>query len=191
MEHTNPKSEIAEWIRLYTKPLYQWALYKTSDKMLAEDLVQDTFLVVVENLHQFDRKSQPKTWLMGILKNKIANHYREIVKSTVHKPLSIETYEPFFTEKEGWKPHALPQLWAIDTSEHLLDNQQFNNILQACLQNLSAPFRACLQLKFLEEKKAKEICQELNISPTNYWQHLHRAKLQLRHCTENHWFKKV
>ena len=42
----------------------------------------------------------------------------------------------------------------------------------------------------MEEKDCNEICQELEISPTNYWQILHRAKLQLRKCLELNWYKK-
>ena len=49
---------------------------------------------------------------------------------------------------------------------------------------------AAINLKYLEEKKGEIICQELQITPTNFWQILHRAKLQLRKCLEVHWFKK-
>jgi RNA polymerase sigma-70 factor (ECF subfamily) len=40
------------------------------------------------------------------------------------------------------------------------------------------------------DKKTEEICQELGISTTNYWQMMHRAKLQLRECIDENWFKK-
>jgi RNA polymerase sigma-70 factor (ECF subfamily) len=42
----------------------------------------------------------------------------------------------------------------------------------------------------MEEKKGELICQELGITDTNFWQILHRAKLQLRKCIELNWFKK-
>jgi RNA polymerase sigma-70 factor (ECF subfamily) len=181
-------SELASWVGLYTKELYRWALYKTSDKMLAEDLVQDTFLVASESIDKFDRKSQPNTWLMGILKNKIADYYKKILKKKIQNTLTIDTFSTFFDESERWQPHKIPQLWASENSEHLLDNPAFNQVLSTCLQNLSTQFEACLKLKFLEEKKATEICQELGISMTNYWQHIHRAKVQMRDCIEKNWF---
>jgi len=40
------------------------------------------------------------------------------------------------------------------------------------------------------DMESEEICQELEITPTNYWQIMHRAKLQLRECIENNWFNK-
>jgi RNA polymerase sigma-70 factor (ECF subfamily) len=183
-------NELVTWTKLYTKDLYKWALYKTSDKMLAEDLVQDTFLVATENFAKFNKQSQPKTWLMGILKNKIADYYKNIIKNTAQNSISIEDFHAFFEGNGGWKPEALPQIWAVEKSENLLDNPLFSQVLHQCQQNLSPLFNACLKLKFLEEKKAEEICHELQITATNYWQILHRAKMQLRKCIENNWFKK-
>ncbi len=189
MEKHLKNNELAGWVGLYTKDLYRWALYKTADKMLSEDLVQDTFLVASESMDKFDRKSQPKTWLMGILKNKIANYYKNIVQKTTQNAPPIEEFSLFFDPVEHWQSVKSPQVWASDTGEHLLDNPVFNQVLSACLQNLSLQAGACLKLKFLEEKKATDICQELGISLTNYWQHIHRAKVQLRDCIEKNWFR--
>lgn len=58
------------------------------------------------------------------------------------------------------------------------------------MQKLPLAWSSTLQLKYLNEKVGKEICQDLGISTSNYSQILHRAKLQLRHCLEHHWFKK-
>lgn len=181
--------ELVQWINLYTKDLYKWALYKTADKMLAEDLVQDTFLAAAESIHKFDRKSQPKTWLLGILKNKIAAHYKKTISQSSDKYISIDFLEAFFDGRAHWHKGSEPYAWEADT-ENLLDNPLFNQEIEKCLQKLPLQFGACIRLKFLEEKQSKEICQELAISPTNYWQLLHRAKLHLRSCLENNWFKK-
>jgi len=181
--------ELVKWINLYTKDLYMWALHKTSDKMLAEDLVQDTFLAAAESLHKFDRKSQPKTWLMGILKNKIADYYKKTIHQASQKYVSIDFLEGFFDGSEHWRKESKPRNWEGE-SENLLDNPLFNHEIEVCLQKLPEQFRACIKLKFLEEKKSKDICQDLAISATNYWQLLHRAKLHLRSCIENNWFKK-
>ena len=65
----------------------------------------------------------------------------------------------------------------------------FQKVLQKCLDALPEQWNMCVKLKYLTEKSGEEICQELNIAPTNYWQIVHRAKLQLRNCVENNWFK--
>jgi len=58
------------------------------------------------------------------------------------------------------------------------------------MENLPLQWNAAVQLKYLEQKDGQEICQDLQISPSNFWQLIHRAKLQLRKCLELHWFKK-
>jgi RNA polymerase sigma-70 factor (ECF subfamily) len=47
-----------------------------------------------------------------------------------------------------------------------------------------------MQLKYLEQKDGKEICQDLGITSSNFWQILCRAKLQVRACIEKNWFLK-
>jgi len=55
---------------------------------------------------------------------------------------------------------------------------------------LPGQWNASLVLKYIEEKESAKVCQELQISQTNYWQILHRAKLHLRKCIELNWFSK-
>jgi RNA polymerase sigma-70 factor (ECF subfamily) len=45
-----------------------------------------------------------------------------------------------------------------------------------------------MKLKYLTGNKGEEICQELGISTTNFWQIMHRARLNLRECIDNNWF---
>ena len=42
-------------------------------------------------------------------------------------------------------------------------------------------------MKYLDDMDSEEICKELNISSSNYWVLLHRAKVQLRSCIEVNW----
>ena len=127
------------------------------------------------------------TWLFGILKNKIAEHFRSKLK---HPQIHIdneESLELFFDNNGKWNKHSRPSEWDIN-EEQLLDNGDFNRIFEQCMNNLPDQWYSCVSMKFLEEKDPKIVCQELGLSTTNYWQILHRAKLQLRECLEHHWF---
>jgi DNA-directed RNA polymerase specialized sigma24 family protein len=42
--------------------------------------------------------------------------------------------------------------------------------------------------KLVEEKESEEVCKEHEITPSNLWVIVHRAKLQLRECLERKWF---
>ncbi len=93
-----------------------------------------------------------------------------------------------FDENERWKEKERPSAW-IDDEIQLLDNTQFNAVLNNCLGKLPEHWQSAISLKYMEQKKGELICQELDIAPTNFWQILHRAKLQLRKCLEINWFK--
>ncbi len=188
MENIISNTELTKWVSLYTRELYSWAFQKTSNRQLSEDLVQETFLAAAESSGSFKRESQPKTWLFGILKNKIAEHYRKSLRLTITTTLSTEEPLAFFGTNGRWEENAAPQPWQSDP-EHLTDLPAFNKVFDDCIEHLPTTMNACIRLRFLDEKKGLQICQELGLTSTNYWQLIHRAKLQLRDCLEKHWFQ--
>lgn len=189
----NDEAKLKSWVGLYSDKMFTWAFYKTGDKESAEDLVQDTFLSAYSSIQKFEGKSDPKTWLYAILNNKIAEHFRKIYRNPVitnsKEGFNENMIEAFFDKNERWLKEERPQNWP-DEEIHLLDDNDFKNVLESCMKNLPDNWHAALQLKYIEEKKGELICQELGISATNFWQILHRAKLQLRKCLSVNWFKK-
>jgi RNA polymerase sigma-70 factor (TIGR02943 family) len=183
---------IQGWVEAFSDKLYSWALYKTSSQETAEDLVQDTFLAACQSFEKFEGRSDSQTWLFGILNNKIADHFRKVYRNpTSNKEVNSESnfFKNFFDEGGDWLKKERPQAWENEEA-NLLNDTEFVKILQACLKELPDNWYAAINLKFLEQKKGEIICQELQITPTNFWQILHRAKLQLRKCLQLNWFKK-
>ncbi|NOU48725.1 MAG: sigma-70 family RNA polymerase sigma factor, partial [Bacteroidales bacterium] len=172
------KNDLPEtWISQYTDALYRWAFHKTSSVEIAEDLVQDTFLAAAEKINNFKGDSSPKTWLFSILNHKIIDYYRKKVR----QPLSLgsNSNQTFFHEDGGWQQARKPKEWHEEDS-NLLDDAEFRQILEKCLDALPDKWNATVRMKYLTEQSSDTICQELEISPTNLWQIMHRAKLQLR-----------
>jgi len=185
---TNSKEQgLENWVKQFSADLLSWATHKVSDTELAQDLVQDTFLAASEKIESFRGDSSPKTWLFSILNYKIIDHYRAKVKQP--ERIGDHSLSSFFTGDGEWLPAKRPGKWDEDEN-HLLDNEEFNLTLKKCLDALPEKWSLSIKLKYLMSKKGEYICQELCITPTNYWQMLHRAKLQLRECLENSWFKK-
>ena len=182
----NQSPDLGQWVDDFTPALFSWALHKVSDEELARDLVQDTFMAAVEKLASFRGDSSPKTFLFSILNHKIIDHYRK----KVHKPVNMEdqTLSTFFNEAGDWFNEKKPREWHEDEG-NLLDDVNFQTVLKDCIENLPENWNACVTSKYLMDKKTEEICQDLGISPTNYWQMMHRAKLQLRECIEKNWFQ--
>ena len=195
MDTESKYSNLKEWVSSYADDLYRWALAKTSDKESSEDLVQETFLAAIKAIEKFEGNSQPKTWLFSILNNKIMDYHRKKFRAlTVNQSnflrneddaeLSNELFDRYGT----WKDVAKPSNWG-EMDPHLLDNSDFTEVLERCMKELPGTWFSAVQYKYLEEKDAKLICQELEITTSNYWQMIHRAKLHLRDCIENSWFK--
>ncbi|ABG60337.1 sigma-70 family RNA polymerase sigma factor [Cytophaga hutchinsonii] len=186
---------IKAWVNEYSSDLLSWAFYKTSNKETAEDLVQETFISAFQSFHTFENKSKPKTWLFSILKNKIIDFHRKNYKRTVvsadkiSEQQSTFLFSYLFEDGGEWRKERRPENWTEEVVE-LLDNPEFNELLMQCIRKLPPLWNSAIQLKYLEQKDAGTICQELGVSTTNYWQIIHRAKLQLRECLQQQWFKK-
>jgi RNA polymerase sigma-70 factor (ECF subfamily) len=176
---------LTQWVDVFTEDLFSWAYKKVSDVELAKDLVQDTFLVASEKIDTFKGESSPKTWLFAILNHKIIDFYRK----KGNKPVSLDnlSFTKFFTADGSWQTNKQPVNWDQEDG-NLLDNTDFLKILMRCLEVLPDKWNSSIKLKYLMNKNTKYICQELNITSSNYWQIMHRAKLQLRDCINTNWF---
>lgn len=186
------KQTINDWVNLYTDNLYTWAFYKVSHRETAEDLVQETFLAAFSSIETFKGNSSAKTWLQSILNRKIIDYYRKCARSVIDLETKEDQqaghyFDELFTPAHGWKNESPRDVWPEE--QELLDNPGFVSTLNVCMGKLPGNWQASISAKYLLKKNSSEICQELNITATNYWQILHRAKLLLKKCLEANWFK--
>jgi len=128
--------------------------------------------------------AHPKHGYFPFLNNNIIDCYRKRVKQPVR--IENQLISTFFDEEGNWKDTQRPSDWNDDS--HLLDDSEFQEVLKNCLDALPDKWNTCVKLRYLMNKTGEEICQELNITPSNFWQIVHRAKLQLRYCIEKKWF---
>jgi RNA polymerase sigma-70 factor (ECF subfamily) len=182
---TDKPLDLTSLVNDFAADLLKRAMYKISDKEIAKDIVQDTFLAATEKLHTFKGESSPKTWLFSILNFKIIDYYRSKSRSKVN-PAS-QSLLKFFTETGEWVEPKKPKSWEDEGS--LLDDTDFQIVLKNCLDALPEKWNACISMKYYMDKKGDEICQDLGITPTNLWQIIHRSKLNLRDCIETNWYK--
>lgn len=189
MEHINNTLQPNTWIEQYADMLFSFALNRTSNVVIAKDLVQDTFLSALKNLSTFKGEVSEKNWLFTILKNKIIDYYRSNAR-TLSSDINelVEESNSFFDEEENWQPQFRPQQWEIDYTQEI-ETKEFYEILEMCKQKLTELQSAVFTMKYLDDFDADEICKELGISSSNYWVLIHRAKLQLRHCLEKNWIQ--
>jgi len=193
-----PAPDPQQWLARFGDELYRFALGRVADADTAAELVQDTFVSALGALASFRGQASERTWLFVILKRKIIDHYRRLARSPfVPLDLSPE-HAPeagFFRPADGhWREEQYPADWpgaGPDQSrgDLALEQQEFQHILQLCQQRLSDQQRAVFVLRFVEELPTEDICQELGLTPANYWVLVHRAKLHLRRCLEKNWLQ--
>jgi RNA polymerase sigma-70 factor (TIGR02943 family) len=192
INHENAKITLENWINQFSDELFSWALYKTSSKETAEDLVQETFLAAFHKINTFQEKSKPKTWLFSILNNKVIDYYRSNNHNSkqtlnISEKSGYELSDGMFDENGNWESNDINAIW--DEEQELLDNSEFNNIMQECMEDLPQKWNIAVTSKYLTDKNTEEICEELEITVTNYWQIIHRSKLILKKCLEIKWEK--
>lgn len=182
-----------KWTELYADGLFGYAYSKTGDNNLSEDLVQETFLAGLNAQKNFKGQCSEKTWLYAILKFKIADYYRKASTKYEVTNLSFQEDEgshidAFFTEDGNWKENASPKKWQAPEMS-AIENKELAIALNFCIDKLPENHKQLILLKLVEEEETEVVCKELNITPTNYWVIIHRAKLQLRACLEKNWLK--
>ncbi|PUV21754.1 sigma-70 family RNA polymerase sigma factor [Sphingobacterium athyrii] len=175
-------THIQQWIDAYSDTLLDSALFLLSDKQDAEDIVQNVFISAFESYSSFEGRSSVKTWLMAILKNKVAEFYRKKYRHIDNVPL-----DRYFDQEGSWKNDDILQDWN-EKDENLLDNNDFNKVMAECIDKLPLKWLIPVKLYYLEEKKADKVCQETGITATNLWKILQRGRMQLRECLEFNWF---
>ncbi len=185
-----------KWIDSYADYLYSFAYNRVNDAEVAKDLVQDTFLSALKARDGFKGEAAEKTWLVSILKRKIIDLYR---KNAAHPQQSFEeseqykvAYSHYFTEtgfiKGEWNKANAPKPWNVSEKSNM-EQKEFKHILAQCLSKLPKMWASVFSLKYLEEEESETICKELEITSSNYWVIIHRAKLQMRECLEKNWIK--
>lgn len=191
----NTEEEIlkpGDWVKTYADYLYSLALIKVSNKETAEDLVQETFLSAFKAKDSFKNGSSEKTWLTAILKNKIIDHYRkkDVLKQITNYISDTKTSfdEHFFNENDGhWLAESAPLAWK-ELADAKVNRNEFNKIIQYCIQKMPTKLVPVFVAKFLDEAESEFICKEFNITSSNYWVLIHRAKVLIRSCLEKNWF---
>lgn len=179
-----------DWLNEHGDYLYRFALARLRDSHLAEDAVQETLLAAIRSA-DFAGKSAPRTWLTGILKHKIVDIIRKQITEAPVDDMSLyaadeDATDEFFNQRGHWAD--TPLTWPA--AENALQQQQFLAVLQRCLDRLPPKLARLFLLREVHEEDNESICKELQISPTNAWVMLYRARMSLRQCLELHWLAK-
>ena len=177
--------DTSRWVEDHGDALYRYALLRVGDPELAGDLVQDTFLSALKGVEKFRGGSTVRTWLIGILKHKIIDHYRRHRIEVLASDMSVagEDDDLDHVERASAK-------WSEAPSQ-LVENREFWAVFTRCLAGLPEAHRRAFSMREFDGLPGEEICKVLGVTPTNLWVMLHRARAKLRRCLEINWFEET
>ena len=180
--------QIQEEIAALRPALLRIARIQLREDAWAEDVVSETLIAAIEGAGAFAGRSQVKTWAVGILKNKIMDHFRrghrEVSLDAQLDAGQIESLDDLYDDT-GHKA-VPPAEWG--DPEQALSQVQFFDVLQACCDRLPRSQARIFMMREWLELEAEQICKELDVTPTTCFVMLHRARMRLRECIEMNWF---
>lgn len=173
----------------HSRALYALALRKVRNPALAEDLVQETFVTALGGAGaRFAGRSSVRTWLIGILKHKVMDAFREHAKAPVSYDECVhgEAGDHPAGDEDGVDHATAHDVRGIDRGpEAAIAHKQFLQACQSQLDQLSPTSARAFVLSEVLGHETHEVCERLGITSSNLWTTLHRTRLALRGALES------
>lgn len=179
----------AQLVRQYHSRLTRLAVSLVGNQAVAQEVVQATWLGVVEGIERFAGRSALKTWIFRILVNQAVVRARKERRSIPFSALGpgLEGDEPAvdperFNAAGGWAEPPKP--WREDSAEAILLRAEALGVIERTLAELPPSQRTVVILRDIEGLDAAEVCNALGLSATNQRVLLHRGRSKLQRAVE-------
>ena len=168
--------------------LLRFAILQLRNETLAEDVVQDALIAVLEKPESFAGQSSLRTYVTGIMKFKIIDAMRATKRERqfdVQEDQSEDDVIDALFKADG-HTQTMPRQWG--DPDATLEQKDFFRVMEICLEKLPAKTARIFMMREWLDLEIEEICKELGISTSNAWVMLYRARIRLRECLDLNWF---
>lgn len=163
------RKALAELVKLYEQTVYNFSFKICRHKDRAEHTMQETFLSMVKNIHQFSGDSKLSTWLYRV----VANHCLMLARSENRYGFtSLDDDDALIDEK-----HVAD--WKV-TPEKVTENNELKQMLDDAIQKLAPEYRIVFMLRDVEGLSTEETAKIVDLSVPAVKSRLHRARAFLR-----------
>jgi RNA polymerase sigma-70 factor (ECF subfamily) len=171
--------------------LIRYAVAHVSDRSVAEEIVQETWLALVRGVERFEGRSSLKTWLFRVLtyqarQRVVHDHGR---RAATFSDLDEPSVNPSrFTPRD----HRFPGHWIDDlpsfddTPEEFFLRQETMSHVRELIAQLPARQRVVLVLRDVEGLSAEDACHVLEMNDGTMRVLLHRARARIRQGIETY-----
>ncbi|BFU95129.1 MAG: putative RNA polymerase sigma-E factor (Sigma-24) [Nitrospira sp.] len=180
----------------YHASLLRLAITFVSSHAVAEEVVQETWIGVLEGIGRFEERSSLKTWIFRILTNQAKTRGMRERRHAPSSPLEYSTDEsetpaadPSRFHTTGyWIDHwkSLPRYWDDETPERLFLSKEGLAQIEKAISALPQTQRQVITLRDMEGLTAVEVCNILSIGETHQRVLLHRARSHVRRALEKY-----
>ena len=177
----------ANWVENHGDYLYRYAFSRLRDTNAAEEVVQETFLAGIRFQDRYNGKGAERAWLLGILKRKLVDYVRMRTRFN-RDGATADGSDPsgqLFDAQGNWKAGAM----RFELPDREIESRELWDVVKGCLAHLPAGQADVFVLSVMENMDSDQICRELDITPSNLWVRLHRARLSLARCVGSKWLE--
>ena len=167
---------VSEIVRAFNRDLLKFALSHKLTTDMAEELLQETWNEFFGSIERFERRSKLKTFITGILYNKIREQFR---KQKRFVSTNDETYDYFMDQPGLWSSET------VETPEDHVTRQEYIMEVQSALDELPENQRTAFFMREVEGRSTEEICDIMDITASNLGVLVYRAKNTLRQRLES------
>jgi RNA polymerase sigma-70 factor (ECF subfamily) len=180
----------------YAPAMLRLAMAYVRTWIVAEEVVQETWMAVLEGLNRFEGRSSLKTWIFRILTNcaitRAQRESRSVPFSSLQEhdsDLAEPAVDPdrFFPPDHQWAGHwiSFPSN-CVEMPEERLLSQETRTCIEQSIEALPPSQRAIIILRDVEGWTSEETCNFLGISEVNQRVLLHRARSKVRGVLEQY-----
>lgn len=169
--------------------LTRMAMRYVANRETAEEVVQETWMAMIQGVDRFEGRSSLRTWITAILIHKAKDRGVREQRARTFSDLESEDDDHrdatgrshFQRQAKGPGYSALPvNLWDNRTPEKLLALKQMLACIEQVIETLPTSQKEVLILRDVHGVQTGEVCNKLNISEANLYVRLHRARARVR-----------
>jgi RNA polymerase sigma-70 factor (ECF subfamily) len=177
VEQARKGSEAAyrELLTRYERPVFSLIFRMVRDRETAEDLAQETFIKVLNNLDRYSPEFKFSSWLFKIANNLTIDHLRRRRVDTI----SIEG-APDAVTADSAKATSISVVSANESPLEELESRELGTAIERAIGKLRPEYRACIMLRHVEDKSYEEIAEIVKLPLGTVKTYIHRARHELR-----------
>lgn len=166
------KDKFRDLVERYQHKLMRY-IFRIGGKEASEDLLQEVFINVYQNLRGFDKSLSFSSWIYRIAHNVTISHFRK-QKVRPEGNSHVDSDE------------MLAKLFGEDDVAEAVDMKINGEHLRDSMAKLKPLYRDILVLRYFEQLEYQEISDVLRVPMGSVATYLHRAKKQLRTLYDSH-----